>query len=130
MDPPNWNEWDWWPLARLLITASVLGITAHLLWGWTIPLRGLAGAPGKAFESFALFALASDVLAHLYLVALAFPLYAAVLLNDSFYDASRWVIEAAFRPHSKLFLDILGLGGEILLFGGLGILGRWFLFQF
>jgi len=85
----TWAEWDWWPLARLLTTGTVLGFAAHRYLGWTPDLRPLATLPRELFEVFSFFALISFGLAHLYLLLIMLPLSSVVVLNDTFYDASR-----------------------------------------
>lgn len=59
------GHWDWWPLARLLITGAVLGPAAHHLLGWMPDLRHLARMPREIFEVLSLFTLVSFTLAHL-----------------------------------------------------------------
>ena len=62
--------WDWWPLARLLITFAVLGLAAHYWWGWTPGLPSLARKPPEVFEVLSLFTLISFALAYLYVMLL------------------------------------------------------------
>lgn len=111
--------WDWWPLARLLITGVVLGLAAHYWWGWTPDLRGLARKPREVFEVLSLFTLISFALAHFYLMLLVFPLYAVVTLNDAFYDSSLWLFRVVLRIRSSALLSLAGLAGEVTLFGAL-----------
>jgi len=122
------QRWDWWPLARLLITGAVLGLAAHYWWGWTPDLSGLARKPREVFEVLSLFTLISFALAHLYVMLLAFPLYAVVTLNDAFYGASRGIFRVLFRLRSPAILTVMGLCGEVVCFGGLlCLLSRTFL---
>lgn len=118
--------WDWWPLARLLITVSVFGLGAHYYLGWTPDLRALATLPRRIFEVLSFCALISFGLAHLYLILLMFPIYAVVTLNDTFYNASLWTACAILRIRSSRCLAISGLFGEILLFGGASLFLSWF----
>ncbi len=114
--PEGATRWDWWPLARLLTVLAFFGALAHLRFGWTLDPAQVLTLPRRTFEVFSFFTLVSSGLAHLYLVALMFPLYAVVTLNDVFYDAGRAVFEA-LGVRSQQALNTLGLGGELLLFG-------------
>lgn len=109
--------WDWWPLARLLITISVFSLAAHCYLGWTPDLRAMATLPRRVFEVLSFCALLSFGLAHLYLILLMFPIYAVVTLNDTFYDVSLWTGRTIFRLRSSRCLAITGLCGQIVLFG-------------
>lgn len=111
--------WDWWPLARLLITASVIGLAAHCYLGWTPDLHEAVILPRRIFEVLSFCALLSFGLAHLYLLLLMFPIYAVVTLNDAFYDGSVAVVRAVLRLRSGRAVALAGLFGEIALFGGL-----------
>jgi len=108
--------WDWWPLARLLVTASVLAFAAHHYLGWTPDPGELAALPRRSFEVLSFCTLLSFGLAHLYLVLLMLPLYAMVTLNDTFYDAAIWVVRTVFRLRPGRVLSLAGLGGELLFF--------------
>jgi len=110
-------RWDWWPLVRLLTVLFVFGTFAHFRLGWTFGPGRLAAFPREVFEVFSLFTLLSFGLAHLYLVLLMFPIYAVVTLNDSFYDAAVWVGRTVIRLRPGRVLSLVGLGGELLLFG-------------
>lgn len=109
--------WDWWPLARLLITASVFGFAAHHYLGWTPDLRELATLPRRVFEVLSFCALISFGLAHLYLILLMFPIYAVVTLNDTFYDLSVAACRVVLRPRSNHAVALAGLCGQLALFG-------------
>lgn len=111
------TRWDWWPLARLLIVIITFGTLAHYRFGWEPDIASLATLPRRVFEVLSLFTVLSFALAHLYLMLLAFPIYAVVTLNDSLYAASRWAFGTLFRSWSERLLDLAGLAGEIGLFG-------------
>lgn len=115
---------DWWPFTRLLITGAVLGLSAHYCLGWSPDLRALARLPGNVFEILSLAALISFALADLYLLLFLIPLYAIAVLNDWFYDSSRWLCRVVFRLRPSLVLNLAALCGEILSFGGLGLAVR------
>ncbi len=112
------TRWDWWPLARLLTVLGAFG-TLACLSGYSLDFASLRGLPGRVFEVFTFLTLLSFALAHLYLMLLMFPLYAAVTLNDSFYDLSHWVARKAFGVRSCRLLATLGLIGEVALFWAL-----------
>ena len=114
--PEGATRWDWWPLARLLIVLTLCGGVAYLRLGWTLDPSQVLTLPRQTFEVFSFFTLVSSGLAHLYLVALMFPLYAVVTLNDVFYDAGRGVFRA-LGVRSQRALAGLGLGCEVALFG-------------
>ena len=114
--PEGATRWDWWPLARLLTTAAVLGLAAHHQLGWTPDIRQLAKQPREIFEVLSFFTLVSFAMAHLYVMLLMLPLYAIVTLNDAFYDISLWAARAVFRLRSPFALAISGLLGEAALF--------------
>jgi len=116
MDRPRWDDWDWWPLARLLTTAAVIGLAAHYRLGWRIDVQHLLALPGHAFQVFSFLTLLSAVLAHFYVVLIMFPLYAVITLNDAFYDFSHWIFRTVFFMRSTVGLQLLGLSGEIALF--------------
>jgi hypothetical protein len=118
------GEIDWWPFTRLLITAAVLGLSAHYYLGWRPDLRALARLPWNVFEILSFAALISFALAELYLLLFLIPLYAVAVLNDWFYDSSRWLCRVIFRFRPSLVLNLAALCGEILSFGGLGLAVR------
>lgn len=111
--------WDWWPLARLLITGAALGLAAHYWWGWTPDLHGLARKPREVFEVLSLFTLVSFALAHLYVALLLFPIYAAVTLNDLFYDSANWALRTICGIRSEAALKPASLTVQVALFAGL-----------
>ncbi len=121
MAPEGATRWDWWPLARLLIVLATFAAFAHLRLGWTVDLASLATLPRRSFEVFSVLTVVSSGLAHLYLMFLAFPIYAVVTLNDTFYEASRKAFTSAF-PGSNRLADMFGLAGELALFGVVGLL--------
>jgi len=53
------------------------------------------------------------------LMLLMFPLYAAVTLNDTFYDLSCWAARAVLRLRSPCAVAFGGLCGEVAIFGTL-----------
>lgn len=115
---------DWWPFTRLLITAAVLGLAAHIFLGWQPPLRQILTMPGQMLGVLSILAMISFVLADLYLLLFLGPLYIVGVLNDGFYAASRRACRAVFRLRSAWLLALGGLLGEILLFSGLAYLVR------
>ncbi|MEK6536782.1 MAG: hypothetical protein AABZ63_04785 [Actinomycetota bacterium] len=117
---------DWWPFTRITITAAVLAATTHVSLGWQPPLRQLAVMPGQILGILSLMAMISFALADLYLLLFLIPLYVVGVLNDWFYLAPRWTVRFTFRCESRFTLGIAGLCGEVLLFGGLGLLLRHF----
>lgn len=113
---------DWWPLARIVITASVLALVAHIFLGWNVQPRHLLSMPGQIFGVLSLMAMISFALADLYLLLFLIPLWIVGVLNDWFYGVSRCACRAIFRFTSGAVLAFGGLCGEIFLFGGLGYL--------
>lgn len=109
---------DWWPFTRMLITAAILGLLAHLFLGWQVRPRELFALSGQILGVLSLLAMISFVLADLYLLVFLLPLYAVGVLNDWFYDFSRWICLKVFRLTSTTLLAFGGLLGEIVLFGG------------
>lgn len=124
--PLTWAEWDWWPLARLLIVAAVFGAVGHFRYGWTISPRWCLLSVCGAGELFLFLAFLSSTLAYLFAWIPLLLLYAGVLLNDILYELSRWVSEKLLPIRSTLALSLSGLIGEILLFAGLALLVRSF----
>jgi hypothetical protein len=119
---------DWWPSSRLAITAAVLGLGAHFFLGWQPPIRYVLALPCQIFEVTGLLAMVSFALADLYLLLFLVPLLVLAVLNDWFFLGSRFAAEFIVGRRSALVLNLLGLGGEILLFGALGLaLRRLFL---
>lgn len=110
-------ERDWWPTWRMLITACVLGAAAHLYLGWSIDLHHLLAMPGQILGVLSILAMISFVLAELYLLIFLIPIYILGVLNDWFYNATRWVCRTVFRIRSAPLLTLFGLCGEIALFG-------------
>lgn len=126
--PKEPTRWDWWPLARLLTVIAVFGAVAYGRFGWTPDLAAVAALPRRVFEVLSFCALISFGLAHLYLILLMFPIFAVVTLNDTFYAGSHWLCRVVLRMRSGQVLALSGLCGEIVLFGGLGLLIRRLLF--
>ena len=120
------GEVDWWPFTRLLITAAVLALGAHAYFGWSVAPQRLLSVPGQMLGVLSILAMISFVLADLYLLLFLIPLYVVGVLNDWFYLAPRWTVRVTFRCESRFTLGIAGLCGEVLLFGGLGLLLRHF----
>lgn len=121
------GERDWWPLTRLLAVAFSFGLLAHCRFGWNPPLRDLWALPGGLATIF-LFAVAlSSTLAHVFLIAAAIPLCGIILLNDWLYDATCWILRTVLRLRSRISVAVLGLCGEVALFGGIALLIRKFL---
>ena len=120
----TWGERDCWPFVRILIVAFVLGVTAHYFAGWTIDVPPLLGKPRQMLGILSILAMVSFVLAELYLLLFAIPLYILGVLNDWFYHASSWALRKVFRMHSTRSLAIAGLCGDIILFSGLAYLLR------
>lgn len=117
----RWNSfrtWDPWPLTRLLLVLAALGLCAHWRFGWTWPTPlGAAKAAFGLFELGCLFGLIG--LGPLYMMAVALPIYATVLFNEWFYEASYWVLGLA-GPRSPHWRAGFALAGELGLFLGLG----------
>lgn len=122
--PKQPTRWDWWPLVRLLTVLSVFGAIAYFDFGWKVSATEVLGLPRRVFEVLSFLALLSFGLAHLYLILLMFPLYATVTLNDTFYNLTVWIFRLIFRVQSSWALALLGLGGEIALFGAILLLVR------
>lgn len=120
---------DWWPFTRFLITGAALGLSAHYYLGWRPDLHALARIPWNVFEILSLAALISFALAELYLLLFLIPLYALAVLNDWFYDSSRWLCRVIFRVRPLWVLNLAALCGEILSFGGLGLAVRQLLLR-
>ncbi|TBR21576.1 hypothetical protein EPO15_09910 [bacterium] len=110
------TRWDWWPLARLLTVVFVIGITGYQ-FGWRIDPGAVLALPRRVGEVLSFLTLVSFALAHLYVVLLMFPLYAAVTLNDTYYDLTTWTFRTIFRVRSGRALAFIGLAGEVVLFG-------------
>lgn len=119
MSPLARGERDWWPLTRLLTVGLVFGLVAHWRFGWNPVLRDLWALPGGFVTLFSFVVLLSSAMAHLCLVALAIPMCGVILLNDWFYDATVWTLRMVLRLRCRAVLAVLGLCGEILMFGGL-----------
>ena len=117
---------DWWPFTRLLITAAVLGLAAHLYLGWTFRPQALLALSGQVLGVLAILTMFSFMLADLYLLAFLVPLYFVGVLNDWFYSASRWVCREVLGLNSSALLAAGGLLGEILMSIGLIYLVRRF----
>lgn len=117
---------DWWPFARLLITAVVLGLAAHVFLGWQVRAREVPALSGQMFGVMSILAMISFVLADLYLLVFLIPLLIVGVLNDWSYGASVWALRTVFRMRSGRSLSFAGLCGEIILFGFcLIVLGRF-----
>ena len=114
---------DWWPFTRFLITGTVLGLSVHYYLGWRPDLRAMARLPWNVFEILSLAALISFALADLYLLLFLIPLYALAVLNDWFYDLSCWLIRNVLGMQWWLGIQLLGLGGQIILFLAIAFLG-------
>lgn len=127
---PPLGNWDWWPLARLLTVCFVFGAAGHGYLGWHVDLANIVTLPRRIFEVLSFFTLISFGLAHLYLILLMFPLYAAVTLNEHFYGATWWLLQRICRIQSTRLLAVVALSGEILLFGATAILVRHFASRF
>lgn len=108
---------DWWPFTRLITTAAVLGIGAHVFLGWEVQPRRLITLPGQMLGVLSILAMISFVLADLYLLLFLSPLYVVGVLNDWFYNFSHWTFRTIFRVRSSRTLALLGLIGEVALFG-------------
>lgn len=112
-----WNpfrSWDPWPLTRLLLVLAALSCWAHWCLGWALPAPlALGRAAFGLFEVFCLSALIG--LAQVYLVVLAFPVYATIVLNDWFYDGCYWLLGLA-GPRSPRWRAGFALVGELGLF--------------
>ena len=120
----TWGERDYWPFIRMLIVAFSLGVAAHLWLGWRLDLRPLLAVPGQVLGILSILALISFALAELYLLLFVIPIYIVGVLNDWFYDATHWTLRIVLRLRSRALLAVLGLCGEIAIFGGLGLLIR------
>jgi hypothetical protein len=114
----TWGDRDCWPFARIVIVGAVLGAAAHHCLGWRIDARRLMALPGQVLGVLSMAAMISFVLAELYLLLFAIPVYVIGVLNDWFYDASRWLGWTVFRLRSTVILALAGVCGEILFFGG------------
>lgn len=110
---------DWWPFTRLLISATTLGLAAHVFLGWEVQPRQLLALSGQMLGVLSILAMISFTLADLYLLLFLGPLYVVGVLNDWFYGASRWICRTVLRLQSTPLLALGGLCGEILLFGSL-----------
>lgn len=117
--PPLFN-WDWWPLARLLVVLAAAGLAASRLLGWHVDLHPLLTLPGRVAGVAVFLAILSFSLAELYLGAFLcvflFPLYVLVQLNDAFYRASRRALRMALPSQSPRLVALWALAGELLLF--------------
>ena len=116
----SWNpfpNWDPWPLTRLLLVLATLSLWIHWRFGWALPTPScLARAVFGFFEIFCLCALIG--LAQLYMIVLAFPVYATIVLNEWFYDSCYWLLEKS-GPRSPGLKAGFALAGELGLFVGL-----------
>ncbi|MFA6093667.1 MAG: hypothetical protein WCU88_08930 [Elusimicrobiota bacterium] len=111
--------WNPWPLIRLLSAVAVIGLWLHWRFDCRLPTLRECGSTGLAlFEVMSLCALFSFALAHVFLVVLNFPFYAIVVLNDWFYEGSRWVFRLLMGPSSPRLTAGLSLAGELGLFLG------------
>lgn len=110
---------DWRPFTRITSTVVVLGLAAHQFLGWQPPLRRLPARPGQILGVLSLMAMISFALADLYLLVFLVPLYVVGVLNDWFYDLSRWLCRVVLRMMPGPLLALSALCGEIVLFGGL-----------
>lgn len=119
-----WGDRDCWPFVRILIVAAALLSAGHFGLGWRIDLHYLLRVPGQVLGVLSVMAMISFVLAELYLLLFAVPLYVLGVLNDWAYSSSRWACRAVFRLRSAWLLALGGLLGEILLFSGLAYLVR------
>jgi hypothetical protein len=121
---PIAEERDWWPLTRLLSVGLAFGVVAHLKFGWNPHPRDLWAVPGGITVILSFVVMLSSGLAHICLVALMLPLCGIILCNDWFYDISHWMLRTVLRLRSRISLAVLGLCGEIFLFGGMAYLVR------
>lgn len=119
-----WGDRDCWPFVRILIVTVVLLSAAPCLLGWTLDTSRLFAMARQVLGVVSVLALISFPLAELYLLIFAVPLYIIGVLNDWFYDASRWVCRAFFGIRSGTILALCGLLGECLFFNGLAYLLR------
>jgi hypothetical protein len=110
-------ERDWWPLTRLLTVGLFFGLVAHLKFGWNPHPRDLWAIPGGIAVILSFVIMLSSGLAQMCLVALMLPICGIILCNDWFYDLSHWIARAVLRLRSGRPLAVLGLCGEIILFG-------------
>lgn len=114
------SEWDPWPLIRLVAVFIAAALWLHWRFQLTMPSpRELARIGAGLFETFCVCAVLSAVLADLFLVVLMFPLYATIVLQDWFYDASHWLLRLFLGPRSPRLTAGLALAGELGLFLGL-----------
>jgi hypothetical protein len=113
----TWGERDWWPLTRLLTVGLAFGFLAHWRFGWNPVVRDLWSIPGGFLTIFSFILLLSSTMAHLCLVVLSIPMCGIILCNDWFYDATHWTLRIVLRLRSRALLAVLGLCGEIALFG-------------
>ena len=110
-------QWDFWPLTRLLLVIAALGLWAHWRFGWNLPtLPQLERYAFGQVAAFSLCAMLSSALARLYLAVLLFPLYVTVVLNDWFYEGSRFLLRLVSGLHSPRGEAGCALAGEIGLF--------------
>lgn len=120
--PPLFN-WDWWPLARLLVVLVAAGLAASRLLGWHVDIHPLLTLPGRITGVAVFLAIISFSLAELYLgtflCVFLFPLYALVQLNDAFYRVSRRALRMALPSKSPRFVALWALVGELLLFAAM-----------
>ena len=117
--PEGAVRWDWWPLTRLLTVGLVFGLVAHWRFGWNPVVRDLWALPGGIVALLSFAVLLSSAVAHLCLVALAITMCGIILLNDWLYDATVWSLRMVLRLKSRTVLAVLGLCGEIVMFGGI-----------
>jgi len=120
---PRWTrctQWNLWPLTRLLIVLATLGLWAHWRFDWRPPALPQVGefVLGQ-IAVFFLCSLVSSILGQLYLLVLTFPLLAAIVLNDWFYEGSRWLLRLISGPRPPRLEAGLALAGELGLFVGL-----------
>jgi hypothetical protein len=118
---------DWWPSSRLAITATVLGLGAHLVLGWQPPVQNILALPGQLFGMTWLLAMVSFAVSEIYLLVLLIPLWIVAILNEWLYQCSRSVARMLLGGCPTVVLNLLGLGGEILLFFALEVVARRFL---
>ncbi len=123
----TWGERDCWPFVRILIVGAVLFGAGHSALGLKLDMHRLLRMPGQVLGVLSVMAMISFVLAELYLLLFAIPLYVLGVLNDWFYAIGQWVYRKALGETSSVMLAFVGVCGEVLLFGGLGLLIRRFL---
>ena len=112
-------RWDSWPLTRLLTLFAAVGLWSYWRFGWSPPsLPDLTRLGIGVFQTLCLLALFSFPAARLFLVVLMFPLYAAIVLHDCFYDGSYWALGLILGTRSPRLSAGLALAGELGLFLG------------